>query len=377
MTADPFTCVPPLDPTPDLLGLHKRVGEPVILDRPEVLALDGKVYLRIRDRDGGVGAIQANPKLRPLAALLQATIAATFAGRDARDLEQLVDAVYTDRTNYKNAGLPFWLCVAHVELAILDLLARRDGLPVNEFLGTVLRHEIPVYLSRFERQNSGEEEVAAVDALLEQTGARATKLKIGSRMGNTPDQSRRDREMILAAERLWGDRVTVYVDANGSYRVDEAIEMGRFLADHGVAFLEEPCPWQQPEDTKAVADALDFPIAGGEQDSSLSRFRWLIRERGVDVVQPDLYYAGGMIRCLRIARMAAAAGLPVTPHSPKTGLEASPNLHFASLVPNGGPFQEYRACDEVRNGCVCVPDGIGFGLEYDESRFTKATELGA
>ncbi|MBT7163773.1 MAG: mandelate racemase/muconate lactonizing enzyme family protein [Victivallales bacterium] len=376
MTADPFACVPPLDSTPDLLGLHKRVGETVVLDRPEVLELDGKVYLRIRDRGGSVGAIQANPKLRPLAALLQATIAATFAGRDARDLEQLVDAVYTDRTNYKNAGLPFWLCVAHVELAILDLLARRDGLPVNEFLGTVLRHEIPVYLSRFERQNSGEEEVAAVDALLEQTGARATKLKIGSRMGNTPEQSRRDRQMILAAERLWGDHVTVYVDANGSYRVDEAIEMGQFLADHGVAFLEEPCPWQQPEDTKAAADALDFPVAGGEQDSSLSRFRWLVRERGVDVVQPDLYYAGGLVRCLRIARMAAATGMPVTPHSPKTGLEASPNLHFASLVPNGGPFQEYRACDEVRNGCVRVPDAPGFGLEYDDSHFAKATELG-
>jgi L-alanine-DL-glutamate epimerase-like enolase superfamily enzyme len=195
-------------------------------------------------------------------------------------------------------------------------------------------------------------------------------------MGNTPEQSRRDRQMILAAERLWGDDVTVYVDANGSYRVDEAIEMGRFLADHGVGFLEEPCPWQQPEDTKAVADALDFPVAGGEQDSSLHRFRWLIRERGVDVVQPDIYYAGGMTRCLRIARMAEAAGLPVTPHSPKVGLEASPNLHFLSLVPHIGPFQEYRDCDEVRNGCVRVPAGPGFGLDYDDGAFAQAVELG-
>lgn len=373
---DPFACVPPLDPSPDLLNLPGRVGGAVILERPEILERNGMVYLRIRDRDGGVGAIQANPKLRPLASFLQATIAATFVGRDARELESLVDEVYVRGANYKNAGLPFWLCVAHVELAVLDLLARQAGLPVNRFLGPVLRQEIPVYLSRFERANSGEEEVRAVDTLLAATGARAVKLKIGGRMANSPEQGQRDREMILAAERVWGDRVTVHVDANGSYRVDEAIEMGRFLADHGVAFLEEPCPWQQPEDTKAVADALDLPVAGGEQDSSLARFRWLVRERGVDVIQPDLYYAGGMIRCLRIARMAAAAGLPVTPHSPKTGLEASPNLHFASLVPNLGPFQEYRDCPEVRNGHVRVPDGPGFGLEYDEAAFAGATELG-
>jgi L-alanine-DL-glutamate epimerase-like enolase superfamily enzyme len=74
--------------------------------------------------------------------------------------------------------------------------------------------------------------------------------------------------------------------------------------------------------------------------------------------------------------MAAAAGLPVTPHSPKTGLEASPNLHFLSLVPHIGPHQEYRACDEVRDGCVRIPEGSGFGLEYDEPTFASAIELG-
>lgn len=373
---DPFACVPPLDPSPDLLDLPGRVGAAVVLERPEVLDRNGVVYLRIRSRDGAVGTIQANPKLRPLASFLQAAVAPAFAGRDARDLERLVDEVYVGRSNYKNAGLPFWLCVAHVELAVLDLLARRAGLPTNEFLGPVLRREIPVYISRFERRNSGEEEVAAVDAILAATGARAVKFKIGCRMGNSPEQDRRDRDLIRAARRLWGDRVAIHVDANGSYRVDEAITMGEFLAGHGVAFLEEPCPWEQPEDTKTVADALALPVAGGEQDSSLARFRWLIRERGVDVVQPDIYYAGGMIRCLRIARMAAAAGLPVTPHSPKTGLEAAPNLHFLSLVPGIGPFQEYRACGEIRRGCVRVPDGPGFGLDYNETDFAAARELG-
>ena len=62
------------------------------------------------------------------------------------------------------------------------------------------------------------------------------------------------------------------------------------------------------EETKQVADALTLPIADGEQDYSLHGFRWLIANDGIDIVQPDNYYFGGMIRSMKVARMAAAFG---------------------------------------------------------------------
>ena len=73
----------------------------------------------------------------------------------------------------------------------------------------------------------------------------------------------------------------------------------------------------------------------------------MIEHRGVDVVQPDLLYFGGFIRSIRVARMAAAAGLPCTPHMSGGGSATSDVAHFASCVPNAGPHQEYKGDDDT------------------------------
>ena len=103
--------------------------------------------------------------------------------------------------------------------------------------------------------------------------------------------------------------MTIYADANGSYDIPMALRIGHIMEEHGLAFLEEPVPFDYYDETKRIADALSLPVAGGEQESSLRRFRWMIEQRCVDVVQPDLFYFGGFVRSIRVARMAAAAGL--------------------------------------------------------------------
>ena len=79
------------------------------------------------------------------------------------------------------------------------------------------------------------------------------------------------------------------------------------LEEIHAVYFEEPCPFDHLEDTKRVADTLAIPVAGGEEESSDRRFRWMIANRGVDIVQPDLHYYGGMIRSTRVARMATLA----------------------------------------------------------------------
>jgi len=214
---------------------------------------------------------------------------------------------------------------------------------------------------------------------LNETKASAVKLKIGGRMSNNMDSMPgRTESMIPLARKTFGDDVTLYVDANGSYDHKKAIEIGQLLADNRYSFFEEPCPFEQYEETKAVADALDIDVAGGEQDCNMGHFRVMIRERIVDVVQPDLMYNGGLIRAMRVARMAAEAGMKVTPHSPKHNPELSTLLHFASVVRNVGPFLEFPArpvkydswYDPAfviqEGGKIKVPTGPGLGISYDD-----------
>ena len=352
-------------PKPPAEGLYVYFNHAVRLKAIEVLQRGKRHFVRVRTDRGAEGIISANSKLPDILSLFERLVAPYFLKRDVRNLPGLVDGVYTHNRNYKYAGMPFWNSVAHVELAVFDLLSRQSGQPVGKLLGEVIRDEIPVYVSRFDRDTTPQQEVRNVSAALAETGAKATKLKIGRRMFNTPEQTRRDLAMLELARKTWGDKIEIFVDANGSYRAKEAIEIGREMEKLNIGFFEEPCRWQDYQGTLAVADALRMPVAGGEQDSSLEHFHWMTQRKVVDLVQPDVYYLGGLTRMLRVARMADQFGMKITPHSPKTGADAAANLHFASVVPNLGPYQEYRHAPEVRGGKVAVPREAGLGVEYD------------
>jgi len=164
----------------------------------------------------------------------------------------------------------------------------------------------------------------------------------------------------------------------------QAIKVGRMLEDVKAVYFEEPCPFDHLEDTKAVADALTIPVAGGEQEFSDWRFRWMIAKRGVDIVQPDLHYYGGMIRSVRVARMAALAQMPTTVHI-SGGFGFVYMLHFASCVPDIGRYQEYKLGREtydwfdpplkVKDGRMTVPAGPGVGIKDVSGVLKGAVEV--
>ena len=142
------------------------------------------------------------------------------------------------------------------------------------------------------------------------------------------------------------------------------------------------------EETKAVADALSIDVAGGEQEASMRRFRWMAANDAVQVFQPDLFYFGGYIRSIKVARMAEVVGAPCTPHMSGAGLGMLPGLHFASVVPNAGPNHEYKGPNreipykappgdlEPVNGVMSVPTGPGLGVQIDPDWLDKSEVIG-
>jgi L-alanine-DL-glutamate epimerase-like enolase superfamily enzyme len=196
---------------------------------------------------------------------------------------------------------------------------------------------------------------------------------------------RTDKILELAAKHLAG-KVTLMADANGSYDAKNAIAIGKRLQEMKYLWFEEPCPWEELSETKKVADALDMKIAFGEQDSSLWLFQWMIENKVIDVVQPDLNYNGGFIRAARVARMARKAGnMWICPHNTQTGAASVNILQFAASTPNIGPFMEYVSRGpakkeswyspnfEIKNGVIPLPPGPGMGLEFDPEFLKKAT----
>lgn len=362
--------------------------DPVLIESVELLRGPGEFAVRVRSKSGAEGlAIGHADVLETTWPILVERVAPFFAGKDARDLEALLDGVYLANSNYKWQGLAFWVPVASVELAILDLLGKAAAKPIGALFSPDLRRQVAVYRASGNRGNAPDEEIAYLQRLVQETGAQAIKFRLGARMRVDEASTRRDLALIPLTRKSFGDALTIYADANGSYDVAMSLRIGAIMRDHGLSFLEEPVPFDFYEETKAVADALTLPIAGGEQESSIRRFRWMIEHRCVDVVQPDLLYFGGFVRSVKVARMAEAGGLPCTPHMSGGGLGFLYVAHFASCVPNAGPFQEYKGTDEAlpvsspssslrsEKGLLTVPSGPGLGVTIDPAFLRAATRL--
>ncbi|MBI3209484.1 MAG: hypothetical protein HYZ37_11370, partial [Candidatus Solibacter usitatus] len=272
--ADDYPRAVPEYETP-LFQLHKQFSTPVKIVSIDYLRRDRNTFVRAVSADGVTGIVRTKEIEDFLPILLRKVIPA-FAGKDARDLETLVDDVYTK--NYKWAGQAFWSPVAAVEHAIWDVLGRTAKKPVAALMGGMLRKEIPVYLSGSIRETTAEEEVDIYVRGLRETGAKGVKFKIGGRMTRNADAyPGRTRTMVELARKRMGDSTILYADANGTYDAKRGVEVGRMLQGLGFGFFEEPCPCEEVSETKQVADALEMKIAGGEQDSSLWKFQDMIQ----------------------------------------------------------------------------------------------------
>ena len=364
---------------------RRHLKSPVIIASIELLRKGRDHFIRVRSRDGAEGISLDNGRADVLHPILNKSVIPYFIGKDARELEEHLFGVYRYRDNYKLQGLALWCPVAWVEFAILDMLGRIAGKSIGELLGGVIRERVPFYIASGRRDTTPQEEVDYLKRLIEETGAKAVKYRVGGRMNRNQDaMPGRTERLIPLSRQALGDKIAIHADSNSSYDPPEAIKVGRMLEEINAVFFEEPCPFDELEPTKRVADALRIPVAGGEQEYSHWRFQWAIRHRGLDIVQPDLHYYGGLIRSMRVARMAELREMPTTAHI-SGGFGFVYMLHFASSAPRIGPWQEYKEGVKqygdwfspplrIIDGAITVPKGAGVGIA-EPKEIVKGAEV--
>lgn len=365
--------------------LHREwFPDPVIIESCELLQYGENYMIRVRSTGGAVGyCVGHNIRMPHLWPIQLELVNPYFIGKDARDLEQLLEGVFLYKNNYKYQGYTLWIPVATVEMAILDLLGRIAGKSMGELIGEIRNREIAIYQANNNRGKSAEESIESIRRLQQETGAMAVKFKIGGRRGNPEVPEGRTERLIPLMREAFGEEMAIYADCNGSYGAPEAIRIGNMLEEYRIDLFEQPVPTDWYEDWKQTADALTIPIGSGGGEVSIRNFRWLIGNAAVQVVQQDLFYFGGMIRCMKVARMAAQRGYLCTPHISGTGLGYVYMMQFVSALPNAGPFHEYKGqsrdipfeCETSslvpEGGILQLPRGIGSGVEIDPEFIDK------
>lgn len=210
--------------------------------------------------------------------------------------------------------------LAGFDCALWDLLARSRGEPLAITLGADQLRPLPAYASNI---NPGDPVAEAQKGRAR--GFSSFKLKIG--FDNDEKNLDAMREFLGADDRLM-------VDVNQKWDPDSARRHLASMAGLPIDWVEEPLPADEDDNTLAdLAASSPFPLAGGENVTSLAHFNALI-ERGIyAVIQPDVAKWGGHSRCLGVARTAIARGLRYCPHYLAGGIGL---LHSAHLLAAAG-----------------------------------------
>ncbi|MDR2391734.1 MAG: mandelate racemase/muconate lactonizing enzyme family protein [Planctomycetota bacterium] len=323
----------------------------------------------------GLGEGFALGSLRSLAATVEETLAPLILGHDPRDISRLWDRMYHFTFRYGRRGLVL-PGISALDMALWDILGKVAGLPVYK-LGGGCRDAVPAYASGgYYFADKGMDRLLAEANGYRERGFSRMKMKIG---GASRDE---DVRRIGEVRRTLGEKMELAVDANNAYDFNQALTIGRFLDDVGIAFFEEPISSDHPDASAELARSLDTPVAGYETEVTSFGMREFIVHRAVDIVQADAIWSGGITDCLRTSALARAWGMEVIPHFSAAAVSLAANLHWAAMVPNcswieltqdANPLRDELAREPIRceKGRLLLPDRPGLGVELDDNVVKK------
>jgi L-alanine-DL-glutamate epimerase-like enolase superfamily enzyme len=348
----------------DVRADHYRIPLPVVLsDSTHGTIRDFElVTVRVREADGaeGIGyTYTVGAGGAAVHALIARDLVPLLSGRDPGRIEALWQAMWW-ALHYGGRGGLAALAMSAVDIALWDLRARRQGMPLWRLLGG-FDPRVPCYAGGIDLDFS-------LDALLKQTddnlarGFRAIKMKVGR------PSLHEDVERVRAMRAHLGSGFPLMVDANMRWSVDEAIRAARALRELDPVWLEEPTiPDDVPGHTRIVREG-GLPVAAGENLHTLYEFRQLIAAGGVSFPEPDVTNCGGVTVFMKVCHLAEAYNLPVTSHGAHDLtvhlLGAAPNRSYLEM--HGFGLDRFIAEPlRIEAGMALAPDRPGHGVELD------------
>ena len=323
---------------------------------------DGHVLVKVFTDEGVVGigeAFRLTP--RAVATFINEALRPRLIGADPTRIETLWRRMYLGTFRYGRKGMVL-NAISGVEVALWDILGKSCGMPVYKLLGGACWERIRAYASLppYERP----QDAAADAAAMAGEGYHLVKLH------------QTDIESVAQTRRAIGPDVDLAVDVNGCWTPREAIAMARRMEEHGVRWLEEPVrPMDDYDGLRFVREHSNIPIAAGENEYTHFGFKSLLEKDAVDMLQPDVIKAGGLLCCRKILGMAEAWNTPLITHSFYYGPGVAATAHFVMANPlsdeieiNTAPLEQDFIHPSFRpvGGKIELSDRPGLGIEVDD-----------
>ena len=343
------------------------------------------LFVRIESADGAVGWGEASLEGHGEAVMgAFEPLRDRFIGHDPDRIEDIWQVAY--RGGFYRGGPVLMSALAGLEQALWDLKGHRYGLPAWQMLGGRVRDKVRAYawIGGDRPDEIGEAAKARRDQ-----GFSAVKMNATAELDwlGTPKLFDAVVERVQAAQ---AQGVDVGLDFHGRVHRPLAKQLAKALEPLGLLFIEEPLLSENHEGLADIARITSTPIALGERLYSRWDFKPFFESGVVDIIQPDLSHAGGLLECRKIAAMAEAYDIAVAPHCPLGPLALAACLQLAACTPNvaiqemslgihyntgGHDLLNFITDKEVlspTDGYLPIPEKSGLGVTIDEAAVREA-----
>ena len=279
------------------------------------------------------------------------------------------------RHGFWRGGVVLTSALSGIEQALWDIKGKALGVPVYELLGGPTRQRVRVYT-----HCGGPTPEAAAEHARALVAQGFTALKFGTgRIGPSVDERtmiRRTAAMFEAVRAAVGPEVDLMLDNHGQFPPAQATALLRAIEPYNLFFFEEATP---PDNVQALAKVAAargaVPLATGERLFTRWEYRELLEQQIVDIVQPDICHAGGILELRKIAAMAETYYVKVAPHNPNGPVATAASAQLAATIPNfailelalSQPHRDLvqREGPVVTNGYIELSRRPGLGIELD------------
>jgi len=343
------------------------------------------LFVRVESEDGAFGWGEAS--LEGWAEAVEGVFESyrdRFIGADPFNIEDIWQVGF--RGGFYRGGAVIMSALSGLEQALWDLKGRALGLPVWQMIGGKVREKVRSYAwIGGDRPN----EIAAAAEVRKNQGFTAVKMNATAELDWMGTPKAFD-EVISRVEAAKAQGVDVGLDFHGRVHRPMAKQLAKALEPLGLLFIEEPLLSENLEGLREIAGLVSTPIALGERLYTRWEFKPVFEGGAVDIIQPDLSHAGGILEVRKIAAMAETYDVAVAPHCPLGPLALGACLQIAACTPNHaiqeislgihyntGGHDLLNFCTNKEaltpiDGCLPVPEGPGLGVDIDEAAVREA-----
>ncbi len=300
-------------------------------------------------------------------------------GQDPLTIQAHFQTLYKDF--HHRGGSILMTAISGIEIALWDILGQSLNVPIYQLLGGAMRDRIWAYANGWFEGVTDEDQLVACAQETVAQGFTALKWNPfhGASGWMSPADFRKAMRQIALIREAVGEDVELILEAHGLFTPAMAIRVANEVQPYHPFWLEEPIP---PEDIQAMAHVRQqapIPIASGERLYSKYEYANLIEQRAVDILQPDVQHAGGILELLHIAAMGETHYMSIAPHNSSSPVGTAASLHIDACMPNF-TIQElplgdvpWRAeivepdIEQVREGYFSLPTQPGLGVRLNEA----------